>query len=112
MDISAGISGSSNGKTQEDWRKALHGKCYGCGSDEHTITKGCLSKRTICQWYKKVRHSSAVCMTQYLGQSRNDEPSQPQAVRISTIPEASGSTSASSGSASAVISEDVTAMVR
>lgn len=48
MDISAGTSGFGNGKIRKDWRKALRGKCYGCGSDEHTITKGCPSKRTIC----------------------------------------------------------------
>lgn len=63
MDISAGTSGSGNGKTREDWRKALRSKCYGCGSDERTIAKGCPSKRTICQWCKKAGHTSAVCMT-------------------------------------------------
>lgn len=66
MDISASISGSGNGKTREDWRKALYGECYSCGSDEHMIAKGCPSKRAICQWYKKAGHSSAVCMTRYL----------------------------------------------
>lgn len=112
MDISAGTSGSGNGKTREDWRKALHSKCYSCGSDEHTIAKGYPSKRTICQWCKKAGHTSAVCMTRYLGQPRNDGPSQPQAVHASIIPEASGSSSTSSGSASGAISEDVAAMVR
>lgn len=48
MDISAGTSSPSNGKTREDWRKALHGKYYSYGSDEHTIVKGCPSKRAIC----------------------------------------------------------------
>lgn len=67
MDISAGTSGSGNGKTREDWRKAMHGKCYDCGSDEHTIAKGCPSKHAICQWCKKAGHTSAVCMTQYIG---------------------------------------------
>lgn len=75
MDISTRTSGSGNGKTRKDWRKALHGKCYGCGSDEHTIAKGCSSKHTICQWCKKAGHTSAVCMTQYLGQPQNDGPS-------------------------------------
>lgn len=74
MDISAGTSGSGNGKTREDWRKALCGKCYGCGSDEHMIAKGCPSKHAICQWCKKVGHNSAVCMTRYLGRPRNDGP--------------------------------------
>lgn len=49
IDISTNTSGPGNGKTQEDWRKALCGKCYSCGSDEHTIAKGCLSKCAICQ---------------------------------------------------------------
>lgn len=111
MDISAGTSGSGNGKTWEDWRKALRGKCYGCGSDEHTIAKGCSSKRTICQWCKKVGHTSAVCMTRYLGRPHNDGPPQPQAVRASTLPEALGGTSTSSGSTSGATSEDVAAMV-
>lgn len=74
MDISAGTSGSSNGKTREDWRKALHSKCYGCGSDKHTFAKGCPSKRAICQWCKKAGHMSAVCMMLYLGRPRNDGP--------------------------------------
>lgn len=45
IDISADTSGSGFGKTHKDWRKALHSKCYGYGSDEHTIAKGCPSKR-------------------------------------------------------------------
>lgn len=111
MDISASTSGSSNGKTWEDWRQALHGKCYGCGSDEHTIAKGYLSKHAICQWCKKVRHNLAICMTWYLGRPRNDGPLQPQVVHASTIPEASGSMSTSSGSISRATSEDITAIV-
>lgn len=111
MDINTRTSGAGNGKTQEDWRKALRGKCYGCKSDEHTIAKGCSSKCTICQWCKKAGHTSMVCMTRYLGRPQNDGPPQPQAVRASVIPEASGSSSTSLGNALAAISEDVAAMV-
>lgn len=110
MDISAGTLSSGNGKTCEDWKKALHGKCYGCGSDEHTIAKGCPSKRTICQWCKKAGHTFVVCMTQYLGRPRNDGP--PQVVHASTIPKVLRSTSTSSGSTSGATSEDVAAMVQ
>lgn len=112
MDISTGTSGSSNSKTREDWRKALCSKCYGCGSDEHIIAKGRPSKRTICQWCKKAGHTSAVCMTRYLGRPCNDGPPQPQVVRASVNPEVSGSSSTSLGNTSAVTSEDVAAMVR
>lgn len=110
IDISAGTSSSGNSKTREDWRKALHGKCYGCGSDEHTIAKGCLSKRAICQWCKKAGHTSAVCMTRYLCRLHDDGPL--QAIRASTNPEASRSSDTSSGTASGATSEDVAAMVR
>lgn len=105
MHISAGTSGPSNGKTRQDWRKALRSKCYGCGSDKYMIAKGCPSKRAICQWCKKAGHTSAVCMTRYLGRLRNDGPPQPQAVRAETLPEASGS-------APEATSKDVAAMVR
>lgn len=89
MDISVGTSGFGNGKTREEWRKALHGKCYGCESDEHMIAKGYPSKRAICQWCKKAGHTSAVCMTWYLGRPCNDGPPQLQAIRASIIPEVS-----------------------
>lgn len=112
MDISASTSSLGNGKTREDWRKALCGKCYGCGSDKHTIAKGCPSKHAICQWCKKVGHSLAVSMTRYLSRPCNDGPPQPQAVHVSTLPEVSGSTSTTSGSASTATSEDVAVMVR
>lgn len=111
MDISASTLESGNGKTREDWRKALRSKCYSCRSNEHTIAKGYPSKCAICQWCKKAGHISAAYMTQYLGWPRNDGPPQPQAVCTSTIPEVSGSTSTSSGNASTATSEDVTAMV-
>lgn len=110
IDISAGSS--SNGKTREDWRKAMRGKCYGYGSDKHTIAKGCPSKRAICQWCKKAGYTLAVCMTRHIGRLRNDGPPQPYAVHASTIPEASGSTTTLSGSASTARGEDVAAMVR
>lgn len=109
MDISTGSSG--NGKTREERRKALYGKCYGCSSLDHTVTS-CSSKRAICQWYKKVRHNSAVCMIHYLGQPRSNGPLQPYVICASTIPEASGSMTMSSRSASMATSEDVTAMVQ
>lgn len=109
MDISARSSG--NGKMREDWRKAMRSKCYGCRSNEHTIAKGCLSKCAICQWCKKAGHTSAVCMTQYIGRLRNDGPPQPYAVRAGITPEVSGSTTTSSGSTSTATSVDVAAMV-
>lgn len=79
MDISA--SQPSNGKTREDWRKAMRGKCYGCGSSDHSVT-ACSQRRVICQWCKKVGHTSAVCMTRYLGRPKNSGNA--QSVRAST----------------------------
>lgn len=46
INISARAIG--NRKMRKDWKKALHGKCYGYSSQEYSITK-CVHKHAICQ---------------------------------------------------------------
>ena len=66
MDISAT---TGNGRTRDDWRRAMRGKCYGCGATEHQ-SAACQHKRAICQWCMKPGHTSLVCMTRFLGKAR------------------------------------------
>ena len=44
----------------------MRGKCFGCGSPDHTKKDGG-HKRDICNHCKKVGHRSPVCMAKYLG---------------------------------------------
>src|ERR1700735_5049339 len=44
----------------------MRGKCFGCGSPDHTKKDGG-HERDICNHCKKVGHRSPVCMAKYLG---------------------------------------------
>lgn len=61
MDIDA-----STGRTPDDYRRAMMGRCYGCGSKEHRKAEG-RHERDICGHCGMVGHQEKVCRGKYLG---------------------------------------------
>ena len=67
MDVDA--SRQSDGKevrNRKTYTSFMRGKCFGCGSPDHTKKEGG-HKRDICNHCKKVGHRSPLCMAKYLG---------------------------------------------
>ena len=57
-----------SGKEVRNWKTYLafmKGKCYGCGSTDHTKANG-NHERDICNHCRKVGHCSPVCQSKYL----------------------------------------------
>ena len=46
----------------------MKGKCYSCGSTDHTKANG-KHKRDVCGHCKKVGHHSPICFNKYLGKT-------------------------------------------
>ena len=109
MDISATM-----GRTVEAWRKAMAGRCFGCGSKDHIFANGG-HNRTICDWCRKAGHTVDVCRTRWMGRPKvtaqrvaatDSYPSPPTSVASSSSPpSSSGSTPASEGAVSALIQQ-------
>lgn len=55
---------ATTGRTPDEWRKALAGKCFACGSKDHIIAR-CPYRRSICDHCRKVGHTAAVCRSRY-----------------------------------------------
>ena len=72
MQVDATQQGGTK-KTRADYIKFMNGKCYGCGSKDHTKKDG-NHERDICNHCAKVGHRSNVCFTKYLG-----KPGKPKA---------------------------------
>ena len=53
-------------RNRKTYTSFMRGKCFGCGSLDHTKKEGG-HKRNICNHCKKVGHCSPVCMAKYLG---------------------------------------------
>ena len=53
-------------KTKADYMKFMQGKCFRCGSKEHTKKDG-HHERDVCNHCRKTGHRSPVCFTKYLG---------------------------------------------
>jgi hypothetical protein len=72
MQVDATRTGStgnnnSNGpkKDRASYMKSMQGKCYGCGSTQHT-KKDSGHRRDVCNYCGKVGHRSTVCFTKYI----------------------------------------------
>lgn len=57
-----------SGRTVEDFRKQMRGRCYGCGSTGHLKT-ACSFAHTQCNYCKRLGHKDAVCQDRFLGYS-------------------------------------------
>ena len=53
-------------KNKAEYMKFMQGKCFRCGSKEHTKKDG-HHERDICNHCRKMGHRSPVCFTKYLG---------------------------------------------
>ena len=67
MDVDASRqSDSKDVRNRKTYTSFMRGKCFGCGSLDHTKKDGG-HERDMCNHCKKVGHRSPVCMAKYLG---------------------------------------------
>ena len=86
MDIDAsrqqqgGRQGQSASKrpSRSDFLKKMKGKCFGCGSSDHTKEQGNHGS-DICNHCKKAGHRSTVCFAKFMGREKVSATSQTQA---------------------------------
>ncbi|KAK1217773.1 hypothetical protein PQX77_019565 [Marasmius sp. AFHP31] len=55
-----------NGKTHEDFMRAMHNCCYGCGATDHTKAQGNHGQEQ-CHHCKHFGHRTSVCQDKFLG---------------------------------------------
>lgn len=63
MDINAT---KGNGKTRQDFLKAMTGWCFSCGSKDHSKKDG-NHKRDICDWCGGMGHKGNICQRKFMG---------------------------------------------
>ena len=80
-------------RNRRTYQSFMRGKCYGCGSPDHTKKDG-KHERDICGHCKKVGHRSPVCFAKYMG-----KPIAAKATASQESPEASGSKEKATASA-------------
>ncbi|KAK1220190.1 hypothetical protein PQX77_017062 [Marasmius sp. AFHP31] len=55
-----------NGKTREDFMRAMRNRCYGCGAIDHTKAQGNHGQEQ-CHHCKRFGHRMSVCQDKFLG---------------------------------------------
>ncbi|KAK1219747.1 hypothetical protein PQX77_017522 [Marasmius sp. AFHP31] len=55
-----------NGKTREDFMRAMRNRCYGCGATDHTKAQGNHGQEQ-CHHCKRLGHRTSVCHDKFLG---------------------------------------------
>ncbi|KAK1225015.1 hypothetical protein PQX77_012048 [Marasmius sp. AFHP31] len=55
-----------NGKTREDFMRAMRNRCYGCGATDHTKAQGNHGQEQ-CHHCKRFEHPTSVCQDKFLG---------------------------------------------
>ena len=81
MDIDAsrqqGHQGQSGSKkpSRSEFLKKMKGKCFGCGSSDHSKQDG-HHERDVCNHCKKTGHRSTVCFAKYMGREKAAATSQ------------------------------------
>jgi hypothetical protein len=69
MEIDATKEAETGKRNRQTWMSAMKGKCFGCGSTEHTKEKGG-HDREICHHCGKTGHRSNVCFHKYMGKPK------------------------------------------
>jgi len=59
-------NGNGNGKSRDDFRKYMQGKCYGCGSTAHLKAAG-HHERDHCGHCGRTGHQEIVCQDKFMG---------------------------------------------
>jgi hypothetical protein len=59
----------SGGKNRASWMKQMAGKCFGCGSSDHTKKAGGHDQE-ICHHCQKAGHRANVCFDKYMGKEK------------------------------------------
>ena len=83
MDIDATATERQIRRTDEEYRRMMRGRCYGCGSRNHRKADG-HHERDICRYCGLTGHLENVCRCKYLGLTR--KPTQ-QVAATESIPE-------------------------
>ena len=90
---------SSSGKNRASFLKDMAGKCFGCGSTDHTKKNG-NHERKICHWCQRTGHRANVCFSKYMGQEKKQKAAgtsqpAPSTSTDSAVPQASAAASSS-----------------
>ena len=64
-----GQSASKGKPNRSDFLKKMKGKCFGCGSSDHTKEQGNHGS-DICNHCKKAGHRSTVCFAKFMGREK------------------------------------------
>ena len=60
---------SGSGKNWASWMKQMAGKCFGCGSSDHT-KKNSGHDQEICHHCQKAGHRANICFDKYMGKEK------------------------------------------
>ena len=70
MEIDATNTSNPSQRTWRDFQQYMKGKCYGCGSKDHSKAQGG-HERVICKYCKRVGHLDNVCSDHYMGKPKD-----------------------------------------
>ena len=71
MEVDASCQGNQNSTekwTHKSYLATMKGKCFGCGSKEHSKEDG-NHERDVCHHCGKAGHRSTVCIAKYMGKA-------------------------------------------
>jgi len=61
---------SSNGRTVEEFKRLMRGRCYGCGGQGHNKRDCETTKGRICAYCERPNHKETVCQDKFMGVAR------------------------------------------
>jgi len=98
MQVDATKQQQGGKKDKAEYMKFMHGKCFGCGSKEHTKKQG-NHERDVCNHCGKTGHRGPVCSAKFMGKPGKAKAASTTDSTSSTDNTASSSTSSSTASA-------------